>query len=816
MTVPKWLIPALAAVAAIAVGVAAALFAVRFAAPEDVLVEPAQIEVPVLAPVTGDATLAETVAAEGDDIPISPTTAVDLVPDPAEIPEGALPADLVELLDTLDAADDPADVFPPGALGTPTGPAGDPCADAEAAGADCPEGAPGTILTLGGELPALQVWSDGGSSDACLPSDVLGTVRFVVRVNAPARLEFNVSQGDVREFTILTTPEQAEEWAATVPDETGSGWIEHCVEVADLRVDDTAQVYIRAFDDAGRRASTRTTLFVSDGLDVPPTRIHPLGESTVYASAPHLPGETVRMFALDAVENPECVYDATARSASFPTLREPHTEEVSAEFLADYSYEPDYTRRTTATFAVPPSTPMIICIGWFPATDGRPSYEQNTPLRVSEARLTSPDVVGPQVVVTEVETFGDVPGGSVRMRAATENGQACGAWVGPYGGATDVGVVLCDFNRLLGRYDADGAMLVTTEVTVPEGLAVNHVLLDVGLLSCIAGCAGETRSYDVPLSSQIRPARICSDDCRINVGESVGIVRLTATWPASAGTGEGWVHGPWREGAPVDDTPPTPRLDTREAVTVESMGFESRSYRASVTLRVDRPVTVVAEVEGFEAIPGLCPRAGATMRWEEARASTTHRVVFEGLCGGLAHRMRVTLTDAEGATATYGYERWEDGVDFWHEAEFVTPSRPQDVVVDEVRLQFGNPDRVVQLRHIEVVVGSRDTRITPPRDDRRCWIGDIHGVSSSGVSQDVAVGEAIPITVRATIREGTDPLATSTPERGTDCESGGWESEERLEFSGWISYEQLLAGPTVTLTDPDTGYTAVVVLSDRL
>ncbi len=94
--------------------------------------------------------------AEGD-IPVSPITGTGDAIDPDSVPEGAIPDDVATLIDALETADDPADALPAGAAPAPAPaePTGDPCADADPAGIDCPEGTPGTIVALGGELPAL-------------------------------------------------------------------------------------------------------------------------------------------------------------------------------------------------------------------------------------------------------------------------------------------------------------------------------------------------------------------------------------------------------------------------------------------------------------------------------------------------------------------------------------------------------------------------------------------------------------------------------------------------------------------------------------
>ena len=816
MTVPRWVIPALAAVAALAVGVAAALVASRFATPETARVESTTIEAPVLAPVSDDPTLEELVAEHGDDVPVSPTIAIGEAVDPDSVPEDAVPEELADLIEELATADDPADVLPPSAVPAAEAPAGDPCA-AEAAGADCPEGAPGTIRALGGDLPPLTVWSTGANDAACPAPDAPGSVRFWARTNAPVTFTLRISQGDPRRQVVESSDEAIERWVEESAAE--EAWIDHCIEIVDLIPDVPVFVYLDATDALERRATRALTLAVSDGLGVPPTRIHPIGDSTVFVSAPHPADQTARMLVLggDGESEPSCAYDGSARRA-FPTV--PHsvrTETVGADYLAAHDYEPAYTRRSSATFAVTPSTSLIVCVGWFPASDTRPTFDRDTPLRVSEYRMTSPDVVAPVVRVAEVVLTSDADDDSVFVRGTTENGQPCGAWRGPAFDAAARNVV-CDYGALVGWTDAGGALLVTTEVQTAEGLAVNDVLLDVGLLSCVSGCSGRTRSYDVPLSTFIRPHRICSDDCRVNVGETIGFLRLRATWPAStAGTGEGWVLGAWREGAATAPRDPQPQLDTSAGFTVTpSESGVARAFQATATVRVDRAVTATAELLWADSVAGVCPRPGGSTTWSSEAAASMHRIAFDGLCAGVAYNVRLTLTAADGATSTYLHASPTADTRLWIGAAFSTPTERLPVVVDDVRISTGDPERVVVLRAIRVEVGWVDARILRGHPDQNCYVGDVHGIRS-GLSA-ANVGEMVSVRVTATLGVGTVAPGTTTPTFPTRCVTEGltYADTERVEFTGYVSYDEFLAGPTITMTDTATGYTATVVLTDAL
>src|SRR5690606_33040453 len=149
---PKWLVPALALVAAIAVGVAATLLGRALATPGPVAVPSGTAVVPVLAPVPEPTHPAEQPDASGDaepngDAPVSETVAEREITLPASDPEAIDPA-LTELIGTLTDAADPVFTLmerDADADGDTAG--GDPCAPREGEpGEDCPDGLMSTVL----------------------------------------------------------------------------------------------------------------------------------------------------------------------------------------------------------------------------------------------------------------------------------------------------------------------------------------------------------------------------------------------------------------------------------------------------------------------------------------------------------------------------------------------------------------------------------------------------------------------------------------------------------------------------------------------
>lgn len=805
---PRFLLPLAAGGAALAVGVTAALIGVRFATPETLAVPAPTIEVPVLAPVDEATSLAESVAASGDELPVSPTVGTRDVPEPGGVDGDAPDALRDAYFSALEEAADPADVPPPA---SPTSAHGDPCADG---GGDCPDGVGGTVLPLGGDLPALQLLATGERGEGCpaagdADADAPGAVRFWARTNAPVIVNAYASDGfhrDVTDFRV--TAEQESAWTEDYLAD-GEAWITSCIMLDGFDPDTSLNVFVTATR-IGSDEFVRRTVHVSrdDGLSVPPTRIHPVGETTVFIAAPHTPDERVQLSVQLDDEGLGCRYGAAA--ASTPAIREPRTLEVPAEELAAHAWEPDYTQRTTATFAVPTGHALIACVGWYPASEGE-SWDADRPIRVSELSLRSPVVAAPVVTVAELQLTSELAEGDLVLGGAMEDGVRCGSWTN----AQLVPDTLCDLGDLIGREDVSGAFLLTTEIDTPEGLAVAHQLLDISLHGCAEGCAASTRSFDVPLSTRIRPSRICSGDCTVNRGETVGVVRITATWPEIAAGEAGWVFGEWYEGAHRVARDPSPRMDVTRRFHVEAIDAATRSQRATLALRTDRPTTATVELEpGWDEIPGVCPRPGGSLLWTSTGPSTSHPVVFEGLCLGTTYYATVTLTDETGATSVYSLDR--HSTRFWGGGQLVTAGLLSTVVIDQLRLINPDPASAVVLRAAEVTVAGTDARIGLPAHTQRCWVGDVHGISSG--TTDIRLGESIWVGVDVRIGDAEAPEGLETPRfPSSSCaEVPGFAATERVRLGAWISYEQYLAGARVTLTDPDTGWVAVVEVSDSL
>ena len=146
MTVPKWLIPVLASVAAIAIALAGVLIGMRFATHEINATPAGTMTAPVLAPIaTGDEELTD------DASPAVGEQVVNVVGTSDENPV------LRAVIDEVVAAADPAATLEVlGSEDPGAGASGDPCAPVDGdPPSDCPEGLHSTVLPLIGVRPVF-------------------------------------------------------------------------------------------------------------------------------------------------------------------------------------------------------------------------------------------------------------------------------------------------------------------------------------------------------------------------------------------------------------------------------------------------------------------------------------------------------------------------------------------------------------------------------------------------------------------------------------------------------------------------------------
>ncbi|MDP3209335.1 MAG: hypothetical protein Q8M65_09330, partial [Rhodoglobus sp.] len=287
MTVPKWLIPALAVVAALAVGIAAVLIGVRFAPTTVDEAQPNIISVPVLSPID-DPSVEPGAELDGGGTSVSGPVGEASVVAPGGGDPYALSPEDEDYLAALGASDDPGSTFPPLSEPAPDGtPAGDPCALPGAAASDCPAGVTAVVLEL--PLPEFQVRAGSASESSCEGSFATSPtqIRFDIRTNAPASMNIDVSQAGEATRTVHLETSEAERlrWQADFTANTAIGsWIftAACGTFTDLVPDVPFALHIVATDDLGRVATFDRSFTTVSGRTRPPTEIYPVGNSLIW------------------------------------------------------------------------------------------------------------------------------------------------------------------------------------------------------------------------------------------------------------------------------------------------------------------------------------------------------------------------------------------------------------------------------------------------------------------------------------------------------------------------------------------------------
>lgn len=455
MTVPKWFIPLLAAVAALAVAVAGVLIGIRFAPPSVAEVPSATVEVPVLAPIDDP---------ESDDGEPSPVVAVTEVTLPGTAPVD-VPPGLGAVVDALTEAADPAftlmeyDADEAETDDDPCAPrAGDPPAD-------CPDGLHSTVLSLvaerdfsfGGQAfpPTYaeylesgnrfggMLWCDGfTATESSVPFGILAT--------APATFSIEYwpteRPGEVVRLGSVSAPadQRAEYLAAleTVESTSDLPLPRTCLTLDDLEADTAYTAVVAGIDDSGRIATPRTVRFHTSGAPVHPgAQIVTVGENLVFVSALHPENQSVdvRVHVGDAESVPTCA-DLPTGGGGELTLTDTDVP-VGDDELNAVNAPLDFRFKRVLTYAIPEGSTALVCARWY-AAGTAPSWVREQPLHESSAILQSPDRLAPTLTLTNVDS-NDEAISRIGFQVSSAEGSSCGtlfSWRGP---DTDLPSQLC-------------------------------------------------------------------------------------------------------------------------------------------------------------------------------------------------------------------------------------------------------------------------------------------------------------------------------------------------------------------------------------
>lgn len=811
MTIPKWLLPVISIVAAIAVAASAVLIGMHFASPSDTTVAAPTVVAPVLGPVDPSVALSAVADKDGN-LSSSPVLGSRTVTAPGTFPVGTVPSDIAQQVADLAAADNPGDPTDPALLPADNpAPVGDPCSPAD--GSDPPAGCPGglhSVILHDIALPPLTVGVGSTTRQVCGSYDPSDTTSLFLEVvtNAPASTVVTWQQdgSPAHTLTVSSTDAVNTRWQSDLAgaDSINSWiWVRTCLPIHGVDPYLSTRITMAATDFQGRRATKTQTWQASQQPGRPRTDIIPVGNSTVFVSAPFRPQDEVRIRAFTVQDEaiPNCD-NATEITGSLRVVSPLETHVVSRDSLTAAHYDTSFTKRTSTAFAVPAQTRIMVCVRWY--AEGRAAWDQDTPSYQDELILAAPAVVSPVVTLEAVSLSRSFAANSIQITGSTEDGIDCGSnWTGPEANGslfTHVNsYVVCDFGSLLGRQDADGALNVVTHVPTDHGVAVMSNLLPIQLAPCADGCAARTRTFDVPLSTFVRPTALCSGDCPTNTGQSIGTARVTARWPAQAAGGTpGWYFGEHVEGV-ADMTPPDfPRMDDTVSIALGAVDTVNRSQSASFHIRTDRPSSYRVDLNS-----GGCIRPGGADSYTSSVAATDATVNLRGLCLGTGYRVTVTLSDAAGHTSVYALGSSEH---FWLGGQFFTESSASSITAELSVSKAGAP--LVYVRTIQLDLDNqRSTIHVIPGYD--CYNGAITPSRRAG---DFHFSENIPIAVYVAFSLGTDPQVTDIAADGsTQCRPVSLD-QTRINFTGAVTLDQIAAGATVRMTDPTTGYVATLTL----
>jgi hypothetical protein len=712
MTVPKWLIPVICVIAALAVGVAASLFAVRFAPAAVPEASPPQVEtVPVLAPVEDPAAA---FPAEGDEgFEVSEATGtVDVV-----VPEDGTDRVIEDLAAEADAIaggslieDDPADDSP-----APESPAGgdpsipvlsDPCdSDDPPADADC-DGIMSTVFALTAAPPFTV---ELRPLDRCGTEAPAGSFEFSWLTTQPGEFSvrawqtepdsgiFGLPIPDSRMFTtsFATSPDDEAEWNAAreadVPlDDLPTFY--GCAYLTGLDADTYYTVEVTGVNREGELI-TRAYEFTSGGpfarraMVVQPSTGSGGGwtVSLVHAADEQF---SVRAYRVSGGTT-RC--DLAEDSPGFVPLDDVYrtTGTLSVTQTQALGVSRDQNRNTVFAYLIPAGERVLFCAGLFAAGDA-PSWERDFPIREFAQAATAADWVLPRIRITDAELFRDDV--DVWVTASTGVGYTCGSTrVEP---GVDFGLeslLLCQlehfgahWDRSSGGFDGDLddwdqliPVVIRTTVELPGGerLTSSHAL-ELVVCSWVRGpgCAlrleSFERQYDIALPAERTGSGICGSSfgpCEPPTRETAtGALRLTVDWPDQRLTSGGdRVEAP----IPSDRLPRAanlePSMNTDARIEYAGMDVDSFSAIAALDLQTDVEADYRVELHG---VGGLDPcRVDDAELVATGRVSDSTRVEIPGACFGGIYSVTVTLTGDNGFSSVWGLgrtHRWLGGLLF--------------------------------------------------------------------------------------------------------------------------------------------------------
>lgn len=790
MTVPKWLIPVLAVIAAVAVGVAATLIGQRFAPGETVTTQPATEIVPVLTPI-----------AESDEPPAD-------VPDDAEADAPVVVSDAAAerevTVPAVPSADDPVDpsllfffdelmAWPDALLGLinfgsdDRSDGDDPCAPREGEPeAGCPDGLRSTILSdtalrdfgAGGQAfpPTYEQFLESGNRyGGSLWCDGLeagdGEVPFGILATAPGTFTLRYwpteNPAAERETLVTTTAEQVALWEEQVALPGGWPIAQHCFVIEGIEPNTAYTAVVTNVDQFLRISPAHTVRFHSEGAPVHPgLQISTVGDNLLFVSGLYPTDETldIRAYLVAPDAAPTCT--APAGSTQLLPLTTVDVDADRDEVNA-LNALPNFQRKAVRTFVVPEGGTAIVCGRWFPA-DGAPVWESSQPNFESSAVVQAADRVLPSISLFDIARFDDAVE-SIEVRVSSAEGIGCWrpSWTWTRDRDGSLPVQLCDASTFAGGGTSSdgerlwtrgfrGDLVITIITTVDTGEASKtSYLLPAADDGCRGACEGPARQwFRVALEDVTQATGLC--------GSSFGMECTPPSREVAAGTATFFVD--WEQGLsngrtdwnitptvdrPVDYVAPdVPQLDSDGSWRFTEPTLSIPWSAASLTVEVDRPVDYTLRFVGGSGTGTRCDGSGIPLEvsGSSVTASGTHTIGLHmpGLCLGAQFVAELELVDAEGRRTTWGLH---DAESWWGGTAVVFAPALRAEIFYEIRAAHFSRSylRVFELDFNELSVGAEETRSGRCLEDGLVSSGgsverDLYNVNSATFS--ILIGES--------------------------------------------------------------------------
>jgi hypothetical protein len=773
MTIPKWLLPGVSIVAAIAVGVAAALIGMRFAS-TDVQSSPSKtVTAPLYAPVADGQKDSTQIGTQTGTLPGTDGSPIsgsrqqlihDVLrsPDPAATIRG-------ETTGTSGGS---------GAAGAPaaSGTSGDDCSPASGEPpAGCPDGIHGAIFAshmippLWMNALAFPQASGVSSSTPRCPADATpGHVTIGVASDLPA--DYTVTYwptGDTADREVARFSTDAAQVAASAAFYSGTGTgpspVDYSCTVLTVDPSTGYTAQVSAIDSLYRVAPVVTLLFHGGGAPQhPELEASTVGDNLLFASALHAPNETLE---IKAVQRTTATADCNGSNA-FAYYARADAATVTADYLNDHQLLPADTRRATYAFMVPEGTDFILCARWFRGGSAH-NWERTAPLYESRQSMSSPDVLEPTVSLTAVDPAAGT--GTVAISMNSSGGVECGpnyTWnrsAGSGGGLT-LPVDLCGLGEF-GGARSDLGMTRFWDLGTDDTM---HFQFDV---SSTNGLSGGTSDGYIQLHVP------CVGDCRVPADERYHLSLLDGDTRATDGHVDllvhyrqgnhngaaAWVVGSVQGLAPTSTPPVAPAFDTDAVATP---GPIVSPLASSVTIHVasDRPVDYSVRAYELDGYPTTCLRSGTGVVTGHLDAPAD--VSLGGLCLGVGYGLEITLTDRDGHRSVWG-ALGTDPNGWWPgNSIFTTPT-----VAGTIRYDFrAFGDAGSQISQLSVGLGFATVIAGSDPLNNTCHPAGIFNAQGAAAHNAARLGQQLELSVRFVLQQadGSCHVVPHSPYVSTD------------------------------------------------